>query len=120
MKDNAFVPPTWGKLVGNLTKGWWFILLLFNCLFSPTPTGFCEMLNAEISNFLVDQVIVQRALAGKTYDHAKAGTVFCGYLKILPLFLIIFPGMIARILFPGKVMFLMHSKQNCSVNPVKF
>ncbi|XP_064615933.1 sodium/glucose cotransporter 1-like [Liolophura sinensis] len=50
-----------------------------------------------------DQVIVQRALAGKTYDHAKAGTIFCGYLKILPLFLIIFPGMIARILFPDTV-----------------
>ncbi|KAK3590544.1 hypothetical protein CHS0354_015522 [Potamilus streckersoni] len=50
-----------------------------------------------------DQVIVQRALAGKTYDHAKAGTIFCSYLKILPLFLLVFPGMIARILFPDTV-----------------
>ncbi|CAC5403731.1 SLC5A9 [Mytilus coruscus] len=50
-----------------------------------------------------DQVIVQRALAAKNFDHAKAGTLFCGYLKILPLFLIIFPGMIARILYPDTV-----------------
>ncbi|XP_069121206.1 sodium/myo-inositol cotransporter 2-like isoform X2 [Argopecten irradians] len=50
-----------------------------------------------------DQVIVQRALAAKSFDHAKAGTIFCGFLKILPLFLFVFPGMIARILFPDTV-----------------
>jgi hypothetical protein len=50
------------------------------------------------------QVIVQRALAGKTYDHAKAGTILCSYIKILPLFMLVFPGMIARILFPGTIL----------------
>ncbi|XP_052259739.1 sodium/glucose cotransporter 4-like isoform X2 [Dreissena polymorpha] len=50
-----------------------------------------------------DQVIVQRALAGKTYDHAKAGTILCAYIKILPLFMLVLPGMIARILFPETV-----------------
>ncbi|KAJ8300750.1 hypothetical protein KUTeg_022269 [Tegillarca granosa] len=50
-----------------------------------------------------DQVIVQRALAAKNYDHAKAGTILCGYMKILPLFLLVFPGMIARVLFPDTV-----------------
>jgi len=58
----------------------------------------------EIYNWLYYsfQVIVQRALAGKTYDHAKAGTILCAFIKILPLFILVFPGMIARILFPGK------------------
>ncbi|CAI9717359.1 glucose cotransporter 4-like [Octopus vulgaris] len=50
-----------------------------------------------------DQVLVQRALAAKSYDHSKAATVFCGYLKILPLFLLIFPGMISRILYKDTV-----------------
>ncbi|XP_059140927.1 sodium/glucose cotransporter 4-like [Physella acuta] len=50
-----------------------------------------------------DQVIVQRALAAKSFTHAKAGTLLCGYLKILPLFLLVFPGMIARILYPDTV-----------------
>ncbi|OWF42638.1 Sodium/myo-inositol cotransporter 2 [Mizuhopecten yessoensis] len=50
-----------------------------------------------------DQVIVQRALAAKSIDHAKAGTIVCGFLKVLPLFLFVFPGMIARILFPDTV-----------------
>ena len=47
------------------------------------------------------QVIVQRALASKNFTHAKAGTLLAGFLKILPLFVLVFPGMIARILFPG-------------------
>ncbi|KAL4223812.1 Sodium/glucose cotransporter 1 [Mactra antiquata] len=50
-----------------------------------------------------DQVIVQRALAAKNLSHAKAGTILAGYLKFLPLWLIVFPGMIARILFPNEV-----------------
>ncbi|XP_053375170.1 sodium/glucose cotransporter 4-like [Mercenaria mercenaria] len=50
-----------------------------------------------------DQVIVQRALAAKNLSHAKAGTILAGYLKFLPLWLIVFPGMIARILFPDEV-----------------
>lgn len=59
-------------------------------------------LNIITLNLTQLQVIVQRTLAAKNFDHAKAGTLFCGYLKILPLFLLIFPGMIARILYPGE------------------
>ena len=44
---------------------------------------------------------MQRALAAKNMIHVKAGTIAAGCLKILPLFLMVFPGMISRILFPG-------------------
>lgn len=47
-----------------------------------------------------DQVIVQRSLSAKNLSHAKAGSILTGYLKILPLFLMVFPGMAARVLFP--------------------
>lgn len=50
-----------------------------------------------------DQVIVQRALAAKNLSNAKAGTIFAGYLKFLPLWLMVFPGMISRILFKDTV-----------------
>ncbi|KAH9502755.1 hypothetical protein Btru_069709 [Bulinus truncatus] len=46
-----------------------------------------------------DQVIVQRALAAKNMAHARAATVLAGYLKFTPMFLIILPGMISRVLF---------------------
>ncbi len=42
-----------------------------------------------------DQSIVQRVLAAKNINHAKAGSIYAGYLKILPVFILVFPGLIA-------------------------
>ncbi len=41
--------------------------------------------------------MVQRTLASKNVLHAKGGTIFYGYLKFTPLFLMVFPGMAARL-----------------------
>ncbi|GFS29896.1 hypothetical protein TNIN_447332 [Trichonephila inaurata madagascariensis] len=57
-----------------------------------------------------DQVIVQRVLSAKDLSHAKGGCILAGYLKLLPLFLLVFPGMAARILFTNEIA--------CS-NPIK-
>lgn len=46
-----------------------------------------------------DQVIVQRVLSAKDEGHAKAGTIFAGFLKILPVFLLVIPGLIAFALY---------------------
>lgn len=48
-----------------------------------------------------DQFIVQRVLAGKNLDHARVGTIFGGFLKLLPLFLFVLPGVIALALSQG-------------------
>ncbi|XP_031168325.1 sodium/myo-inositol cotransporter 2 isoform X1 [Sander lucioperca] len=50
-----------------------------------------------------DQVIVQRSLAAKTLSHAKGGSLMAAYLKILPFFAIMLPGMISRILYTDDV-----------------
>ncbi|NXA38362.1 SC5AA protein, partial [Eudromia elegans] len=50
-----------------------------------------------------DQVIVQRSLSAKSLNHAKGGSILASYLKMLPLFIIIMPGMISRILYPDAV-----------------
>ncbi|XP_019950678.1 sodium/glucose cotransporter 2-like isoform X1 [Paralichthys olivaceus] len=50
-----------------------------------------------------DQVIVQRCLAARSLTHVKAGCIMCGYLKLLPMFLMVFPGMISRVLYPDEV-----------------
>jgi len=47
-----------------------------------------------------DQVIVQRVLAAKDEGHAKAATIFAGFLKILPVFVLVLPGLIAYALYP--------------------
>ncbi|MDL2222214.1 sodium:solute symporter [Parabacteroides sp. OttesenSCG-928-N08] len=42
-----------------------------------------------------DQYIVQRVLSGKDQKEARRGTIFGAYLKLLPVFLFLIPGMIA-------------------------
>lgn len=42
-----------------------------------------------------DQYIVQRVLSGKNQREARRGTIFGAYLKLLPVFLFLIPGMIA-------------------------
>ena len=42
-----------------------------------------------------DQFIVQRVLSGKNEMEARRGTIFGAYLKLLPVFLFLIPGMIA-------------------------
>ena len=42
-----------------------------------------------------DQFIVQRVLAAKNQDQARRGTIFAGFLKLLPLFIFVIPGVIA-------------------------
>ncbi len=42
-----------------------------------------------------DQFIVQRVLAAHGQDNARRGTIFAGYLKLLPLFIFVIPGVIA-------------------------
>jgi SSS family solute:Na+ symporter len=42
-----------------------------------------------------DQYIVQRALGARTEQQARRGSIFASYLKLLPVFIFIIPGMIA-------------------------
>lgn len=51
----------------------------------------------------LQQVIVQRALAAKNLSHGKAACLMAGYIKILPMFLLVMPGMISRVLYPGRL-----------------
>jgi solute:Na+ symporter, SSS family len=46
-----------------------------------------------------DQHIVQRVLAAKNIGEARRGTIFAGYLKILPVFIFVLPGMVAAALY---------------------
>ena len=46
-----------------------------------------------------DQTIVQRVLGAKSKHAAQMGPIFAGFLKILPVFILVFPGVIAYVLF---------------------
>jgi SSS family solute:Na+ symporter len=42
-----------------------------------------------------DQTIVQRVLGAKNENHARVGPLFCGFIKILPVFIFVLPGLFA-------------------------
>ena len=46
-----------------------------------------------------DQHIVQRVLAARNITEARRGTILAGYLKILPVFIFVLPGIIAAALY---------------------
>ncbi|MBK9169167.1 MAG: sodium/solute symporter [Bryobacterales bacterium] len=50
-----------------------------------------------------DQVIVQKTLSAKNVDAARMGAIFCAGLKILPVFILVLPGLIAKTLWPEDV-----------------
>jgi solute:Na+ symporter, SSS family len=63
--------------------------------------GVSVIFGASIIGFwywCTDQHIVQRALAAKDLKNARKGSIFAGFLKILPVFMFLIPGMIAAAL----------------------
>jgi SSS family solute:Na+ symporter len=50
-----------------------------------------------------DQTIVQRVLGAKSMNDAQKGPIFAGFLKILPLFIMVLPGVIAYVILRDKI-----------------
>lgn len=50
-----------------------------------------------------DQTIVQKVLGAKTEKDGRDGAIFAGFLKILPVFLMVFPGVIGYLLFKDQI-----------------
>ena len=48
-----------------------------------------------------NQTLVQRVLSARSVDEGRKGVMFAGALTLATLFIIVFPGVIARHLFPG-------------------
>ncbi|XP_012869704.1 PREDICTED: low affinity sodium-glucose cotransporter-like [Dipodomys ordii] len=69
----------------------------------PWPGMMFGMTIIALWYWCADQVVVQRCLSGKNMSHVKAACILCGYLKLLPMFLMVMPGMISRILYTDKV-----------------
>ena len=51
-----------------------------------------------------DQTIVQRVLGAKDENHARVGPIFAGFIKIIPVFIFVLPGLIAYALVQSKGM----------------
>ena len=48
-----------------------------------------------------DQLMVQRVLGARDLEQGQKGVIFAGFLKILPVFIFVLPGVICYAMFPG-------------------
>ncbi|MBD8488741.1 sodium/solute symporter [Echinicola sp. CAU 1574] len=77
--------------------------------FNSAKTGFTFMdmllghLILGIWYWCTDQTIVQRVLGAKSEKQAKLGALFAGFLKILPVFIMVVPGILAFALFKDEI-----------------
>ncbi|MFT5724683.1 MAG: SSS family solute:Na+ symporter [Bacteroidia bacterium] len=91
----------WSGVVQNVPEG---SLSLWKDMSHPDFPWTGILLGAPILGvwyWCTDQFIVQRVLAAKNISHARRGTIFGGFLKLLPLFLFVVPGVIALALSVG-------------------
>ncbi|XP_072164790.1 sodium/glucose cotransporter 4-like [Diadema setosum] len=79
----------------------------------PWPGFIFGQTTASLWYWTTDQVIVQRTLAAKNLSHGKGGTILAGICKITPLFFIVMPGMVARILYPDIVACVENCEEIC-------
>ena len=72
-------------------------------LFDPSTTPWLGVLLTSpiigLWYWCTDQYIVQRVLSARGLKEARRGTIFAAYLKLAPVFIFLFPGMIAVALF---------------------
>ena len=54
-------------------------------------------------NWCTDQTIVQKVLGARSERDAQYGAIFAGFLKTLPVFLMVFPGVLAYLLFKDQI-----------------
>lgn len=91
----------WENMVANAQPGY---LDLWRSMDHPDFPWTGILFGAPILGiwyWCTDQFIVQRVLAARNLDHARKGGIFAAYLKVLPLFLFVVPGVIAYQLSTG-------------------
>ncbi|MER3524478.1 MAG: sodium transporter [Ignavibacteria bacterium] len=93
----------WNELVAETPPEFWS---MFKPMTDPDFPWTGIVFGAPILGiwyWCTDQYIVQRVLSAKNLDHARGGAIFAGFLKILPVFILVLPGIIALKLSNGAV-----------------
>ncbi len=67
----------------------------------PWPGIITGVLIVGIYFWCTNQFMIQRALASKSLDHGRWGSLFAGLLKLPNLFILILPGVMATALYPN-------------------
>src|SRR4029077_16356628 len=115
------VESTWDPVIvkdaaGNVTKQAWY----FNLKGHYPWIGM--LICAPVSGlwyWCTCQYIVQRALGAKNEQHARRGSIFAGFLKLLPVFVFIIPGVICFALAKSGKVPAFSGMMDASGNPIQ-
>ena len=69
----------------------------------PWPGTTIGVVVLGIWYWCTDQSIVQKTLSARDIPAARKGSLFCAALKILPMFLLVLPGLMAKVLYGNQV-----------------
>jgi SSS family solute:Na+ symporter len=90
-----------GKLVSDTPPEYWSMLRPAN---DPVMPWYAIVFGYPVLGiwyWCTDQLIVQRTLCARSIKHGQAGIVFASFLKIMPVFIFVIPGIMGLIEFPG-------------------
>ena len=90
----------WGKIVGNAPEGHFSVVRPLDDDGLPWPGLLLGVPFLGFWYWSTNQYIIQRALGARDIRQARWGIVLAGFLKIIPLFIMVIPGAIALTLYP--------------------
>lgn len=94
---------SWAKVLANAPKGHLSIIRPADDDSLPWPGLIMAVPILGFWYWTTNQYIVQRVLGSKNLNNARWGVILAGFLKLIPLFIMVIPGTMAISLFPDLV-----------------
>ena len=92
---------SWSAVTASVPEGH---LSVIRPMDDPTLPWLGTLVGVPLLGFwywVTNQYVTQRVLAAKSIEHARWGALLGGFMKILPLFIMVLPGAMAISLLPG-------------------
>lgn len=92
---------SWDKVLSSVPDGHFSVVRPLDDESIPWPGLIIGVPFLGFWYWSTNQYIVQRILGARSLNQARWGVILAGFLKIIPLFVMVFPGAMALALYPG-------------------
>ena len=92
---------SWSTVIAGVPDGHLSVIKPLDDTTLPWPGTLMGVPLLGFWYWVTNQYVTQRVLAARNVDHARWGAMFSGFLKLVPLFLMVLPGAMAVSVLPG-------------------